>query len=107
MELTDTEIASLALYILRTCDEDREELRLEGKEKGLDDLASSSISLREFINVSSSSNVTVKSLKEIVELTNLDEMVEEEEGKTGLSGLSSRTGMRLKEYPAVPEDDRV
>ena len=113
MELSDTEIASLALYILRTCDEDRDELRLEGKEKGLDDLASSSISLREFINISSSSNVTVKALKEIVELTNLDEMVEEEEAKTGQAGLSSRTGMRIKEtpaeaeYPAVPEDERV
>lgn len=113
MELSDTEIASLALYILRTCDEDRDELRLEGKEKGLDDLASSSISLREFINISSSSNVTVKALKEIVELTNLDEMVEDEEAKTGQAGLSSRTGMRIKEtpaeaeYPAVPEDERV
>ena len=31
MELSETEIASLALYILRACDEDREELRLEGK----------------------------------------------------------------------------
>ena len=101
MELSENEIASLALYILRTCDEDREELRLEGKEKGLDDLASSSISLREFINISSPSNVTVKALKEIVELTNLDEMVEDEEYKTGKSGLSSRTGMRIKETPAT------
>lgn len=103
MELSDNEIASLALYILRTCDEDREELRLEGKEKGLDDLANSSISLREFINISSSSNVTVKALKEIVELTNLDEMVEDEEAKTGMSGLSSRTGMNIKETPATAE----
>ena len=103
MELSDTEIASLALYILRTCDEDRMELRLEGKEKGLDDLANSSISLREFINISSPSNVTVKALKEIVELTNLDEMVEDEEAKTGMSGLSSRTGMRIKETPATAE----
>ena len=100
MGLSENEIASLALYILRTCNEEREELRLEGKEKGLDDLASSSITLREFINISSGSNVTVKTLKEIVELTNLDEMVEGEEAKTGLGGLSSRTGMRLK-------DDRV
>ena len=103
MELSDNEIASLALYILRTCDEDREELRLEGKEKGLDDLANSSISLREFVNISSSSNVTVKALKEIVELTNLDEMVEDEEAKTGMSGLSSRTGMNIKETPATAE----
>jgi hypothetical protein len=60
--------------------------------------------LREFINISSPSNVTVKALKEIVELTNLDEMVEDEEYKTGKSGLSSRTGMRVKETPATAED---
>lgn len=111
MSLSDNEIAALALYILRSCDEDREELRLQGKEKGLDELATSTISLREFLNLSSSSSVTVKALKEIVELTNLDEMVEEEEYKTGQGGLamrSERGGLALEKpataaYPGVPD----
>jgi hypothetical protein len=103
MSLSDNEIAALALYILRSCDEDREELRLQGKEKGLDELASSTISLREFINISSASAVTVKALKEIVNLTNLDEMVETEEQNTGKGGLAGRATERpAGAYPDAP-----
>ena len=76
MNLSDKEISSLALYILRSCDDDRENLRLQGKEKGFEELSTSSISLREFINISTEDTVNVKILKEIVNLTNLDEMVE-------------------------------
>ena len=75
MNLSDKEISSLALYILRSCDDDRENLRLQGKEKGFEELSTSSISLREFINISTEDTVNVKILKEIVNLTNLDEMV--------------------------------
>ena len=76
MNLSDKEISSLALYILRSCDDDRENLRLQGKEKGFEELSTSSISLREFINICTEDTVNVKILKEIVNLTNLDEMVE-------------------------------
>ena len=37
--LTNTEISALALYILRTADEDRAKNRLLGEEKGLSELA--------------------------------------------------------------------
>ena len=74
--LTDSDITSLSLYILRSCDENRQKNRLAGKESvSLSDLANSSINLREFINIFTEDNVDVKTLKDIVNLTDLDEQV--------------------------------
>lgn len=45
--LSETDISSLALYILRSCDENRKANRLAGKEMAaMNDLAQSSISLK-------------------------------------------------------------
>ena len=81
--LTNTEISALALYILRTADEDRAKNRLLGEEKGLSELAGSSISLREFINMFTGDTVNIPVLKDIVNLTDLDEQVASYEEETG------------------------
>jgi hypothetical protein len=74
--LSDSEISSLALYILRSCDENRKENRLAGKESAnMNDLAESSINLAEFISIFTEDNIDIKTLKQIVALTDLDEQV--------------------------------
>lgn len=81
--LNSSEISALALYILRTADEERAANRLLGKEKGLSELAGSSISLREFINMFTDDTVNIPVLKQIVNLTDLDEQVASYEEESG------------------------
>lgn len=74
--MSDHEVDSLALYILRSCDERRKQNRLMGKESAsITDLAVSSISLKEFIDIFTEDSVNIETLRSIVQLTDLDEQV--------------------------------
>ena len=75
-EITEDEISHLALYVMRSTDENRKEKRLAGKESAtIKDIVNSSISLKEFINIFTKDGVDVPTLKAIVKATDLDEQV--------------------------------
>jgi hypothetical protein len=104
--LSDSEISSLALYILRSCDESRKENRLAGKESAnMNDLAESSINLKEFISIFTEDNIDIKTLKQIVALTDLDEQVHAREAKRAIGAKLRQQYVMTRRAHAAEADE--